>query len=368
MRIAYVITRSDEIGGAHIHVRDLAQWMRRQGHEVCVFVGGQGPFTKLLSSAGIPFHSLKLLKRSISLFFDWRAINELAQSLSNYHPDLVSLHSAKAGFLGRVVCKKLTLPVIFTAHGWSFAEGISQPTRSVYCLLERLSAPMADKIITVCKTDRQYALKHMVGRSEQIVAVNNGMPDILDEYFANPVNTSARIVMVARFEKQKDHSTLIKALCGLKDIKWELNLVGNGPLLEDIRILVEKFGLRDRVKFLGRRNDVQQILSKSDIFVLASFWEGFPRSILEAMRASLPVVASSVAGVPEAVDDGKTGFLVEPGNVNQIREQLRLLIQDPELRKTLGKNARIKYEKFFTFEMMAKKTLNIYESVLLKSR
>ncbi|MCK4825735.1 glycosyltransferase family 4 protein, partial [bacterium] len=75
--------------------------------------------------------------------------------------------------------------------------------------------------------------------------------------------------------------------------------------------------------------------------------------------------ASSVAGVPEAIDDGETGFLVEPGNVEQLQEKLRLLIQDSELRKKLGKNARIKYEKFFTFERMAKKTLGIYESVSL---
>jgi len=171
--------------------------------------------------------------------------------------------------------------------------------------------------------------------------------------------------MVARFEKQKDHSTLIRALEGLKNLKWELGLVGDGPLFEDTRDMVHQFNLEDRVKFLGRRSDVPEILSKADIFVLASFWEGFPRSILEAMRASLPVVASTVAGVPEAVDDGETGFLVKPGSVDQIQDRLQLLIQDSGLRERLGKNARLKYEKYFTFERMARKTLDIYETVLL---
>lgn len=368
MRIAYVITRSDEIGGAHIHVRDLAQWMQHQGHEVCVFVGGLGPFTELLDSENIPFHSLKQLKRSVNLFFDWHAISELSDSLADYRPDLVSLHSAKAGLLGRIACRKQTVAVIFTAHGWSFAEGVSQPARVIYWLLERWCASMADKIITVCKTDRQYALQHMVGRNDQIVAVNNGMPDISDTLLANPVNKIARIVMVARFEKQKDHSTLIKALSGIKDIKWELELVGDGPLLEVTNAMVQQLGLEERVKFLGRRSDVPVILSRADFFVLTSFWEGFPRSILEAMRASLPVVATSVAGVPEAVEDGETGFLVKPGNADQIRERLRLLIQNPELRQRLGKNARIKYEALFTFEKMARNTLDVYKLALLCSK
>jgi len=365
LRIAYVITRSDEIGGAHIHVRDLARWMKAQGHEVCVFVGGHGPFTELLNSSNILFHSLKQLKRPIRLFSDWRAIDELVQSLDDYQPDLVTLHSAKVGLLGRIACKKLAVPVIFTAHGWSFAKEISQPARFIYRLLERWTAPMLDKLVTVCETDRQYALCHILRESEQIVAVYNGIPDIGSVLLAKPVNKIARIVMVARFEKPKDHSTLIMALDGLKDLKWKLVLVGDGPLLDDARSIVKQFDLEDSVEFLGRRNDVAEILSEVDVFVLSSSSEGFPMSILEAMRASLPVVASAVGGVSEAVDDAETGFLVEAGNVDQIRERLRLLIQDAGLRKRLGNNARIKYEESFTFDKMAKKTLDIYESILL---
>jgi glycosyltransferase involved in cell wall biosynthesis len=367
LRIAYVITRADEVGGAHIHLRDLADWMRLKGHEVHIFVGGKGPFSTMIQAMNIPLTSLNHLKRPINILHDCLAINELARLLGDYQPDLVSLHSAKAGLLGRLACKRAQFPVIFTVHGWSFAEGVAQPARSIYRWLERWAACYADRIITVCNTDRCYALQQRIGKPEQIVAINNGMPAIPENLVADPVNSVARIVMVARFEKQKDHATLIKALGGLKDREWELELVGNGPLLEDMRALVAQRELGGRVNFLGRRDDIPEILSVSDIFVLASCWEGFPRSIIEAMRAALPVVASAVAGVPEAVTDAETGYLVESGNVEQIRHRLRLLIEDRALRKRLGSNGRIRYEQLFTFNRMAGRTLDVYASVLSSS-
>ena len=364
LRIAYLITRADEIGGAHIHVRDLACWMRRQGHEVRVFVGGCGAYLELLEAAVLPYRALGRLRRSISIWHDWRAIAELTDALRDYNPDLVSLHSAKAGLLGRIACRKLKLPVIFTAHGWSFAEGVPRLPRYMYLLLERWAAAKADKIITVCEADRQFALLQGVTEADHIVTVNNGMPEIEDTLLADPVHPIPKIVMVARFEKQKDHFTLITALGGLTDIDWRLELVGAGPLQDQVLDLVEQHHIQESVVFLGRREDVAQILAAADVFVLASFWEGFPRSILEAMRAALPVIASSVAGVPEAVVDGDTGYLVVPGDVTQLRDRLRRLLTDKELRKAMGASGCKRFDQYFTFEEMANKTLAIYTGVV----
>jgi len=363
LKIAYVITRSDEIGGAHIHVRDLAKWMIAQGHEVCVFVGGEGPYIDLLKTANVPFQQLKKLKRDISPYTDLIAIRELSKVISVFDPDVVSLHSAKAGLLGRFACRNLAYPVVFTAHGWSFATGISFLSRYLYRFLERIAAPMADIIITVCETDKRFALNNKVADKNTIIAIHNGMPDIDINFRATPTNPTAKIVMVARFEKQKDHITLLKALAELKNYDWELLLVGEGPLITTCQQIVRENGIEDKVQFLGRRNDVPKILSQADIYVLTSFWEGFPRSILEAMRASLPVVATRVAGVPEAVIEGETGYLVETGNQDQLAKKLGILLEEPALRKKLGENARSLYEKEFTFERMASKTLKVYEDL-----
>lgn len=363
MKIAYIITRSDEIGGAHIHVRDLAIWMKGKGHETHVFVGGSGVYCDLLQSHGVSFTSLKNLKRPISPLNDLKAVFELASLLDAYKPDLVSIHSAKAGLIGRLACKKLNLNCIFTAHGWSFADGVRFPMRGIYRALERMLSRLNKKIITVCETDRQLAINKSVCSSEVIKTVHNGMPDINQTLLANPVNSITNLVMIARFESQKDHHSLISALATLKHLSWKLDLIGEGDLQQNILTLVEKEGLSDRVSFLGRRWDIAEILSKSDIFILTTFWEGFPRSIIEAMRAGLPVIATNVAGIPESVSEGETGYLVEPADIPAIAERLSELISNPDLRVTMGQNARDKYVNNFTFESMANKTLSIYVEV-----
>ena len=142
--------------------------------------------------------------------------------------------------------------------------------------------------------------------------------------------------MVARFGAQKDHPTLLRALAGLRDLPWQLDLVGEGPLLSQTRTLAASLGLEDRVHFLGQRMDVDRILANAQVGLLITNWEGFPLSILEAMRANLPVVASGVGGVSESVTDGVTGFVVPQGDVEVLRDRLRRLLSDPALRASLG--------------------------------
>ncbi len=124
--------------------------------------------------------------------------------------------------------------------------------------------------------------------------------------------------MVARFTDFKDHGVLLRAFARVPE-GIRLKLVGDGETLDAARKLAEDLGIRGRVEFKGSRGDVPEILAQSDIFVLASKTETLPISILEAMRAGLPVVASDVGGVSEEVVDGETGILVSPGSVERIK-------------------------------------------------
>jgi glycosyltransferase involved in cell wall biosynthesis len=128
---------------------------------------------------------------------------------------------------------------------------------------------------------------------------------------------------------------------------------------------VSRLGVRDRVEFLGRRTDIPEILSQAHVFALATHWEGFPLSILEAMRAGLPVIASKVGGVPEAVTDGATGFLVESGDTASFREKLDRLVAQPTLRQAMGDAGRQRYLAWFTLEPMLRKTLMVYQMAAL---
>jgi glycosyltransferase involved in cell wall biosynthesis len=140
--------------------------------------------------------------------------------------------------------------------------------------------------------------------------------------------------------------------------------VGDGPLRADMESLAEKQGLSGRVHFLGQRTDVDRLLARAQISLLATNWEGFPLSILEAMRAGLPVVASDVGGVSEAVQDGETGYVVPRADVHRLRNRLEGLLRSADLRGRLGAAGRARYEQHFTLDHMVEETLEVYQSVL----
>lgn len=367
VKVAYVITRSDSVGGAHIHVRDLCRELICIGQQAVVLVGQEGPFTRLLAASNIPYRPIPSLVREIHPPRDIQALQHIVRELRNLKPDIVSTHSSKAGWLGRLAAKLLRVPVIFTAHGWAFTEGVPNGRRRLYVVAERVAAKFADRIITVSDFDRRLALSYRVAPTSKLITIHNGMPDILPKYMSRPAGNPPQIIMVARFEEQKDHKTLLEALALLQDLPWRLELVGDGPLRDKIETLAKNLGIRQRVNFVGAINDVAEHLSRSHIFVLTSRWEGFPRSVLEAMRAGLPVIASDVGGVAEAVADSVTGFLVPRGDVRTLKQRLELLLQQPEKREVLGRNGRKRFEQEFTFDRMFERTLNVYQNVLADS-
>jgi glycosyltransferase involved in cell wall biosynthesis len=199
------------------------------------------------------------------------------------------------------------------------------------------------------------------------VTVHNGMPDVPVALRGDPSRTPVRLLMVARFEPQKDHATLLHALGGLKDYAWNLDLIGDGPRRSQMESLAGILSIADRVRFLGQRMDVEQILAQAQVGLLVSNWEGFPLSILEAMRAGLPVVASSVGGISESVRDEETGYLVPRGNVELLRDRIRRLLAAPALRVRLGASGRTRYEQHFTLDHSVAKTLAVYRDVLGKA-
>lgn len=360
MKIVYIVTRSDSIGGAHVHVRDLAVALRAAGHEIIVASGQMGPFGGMLAEQGIPHYPLRHLVRAPLPWKDVAALLEIRALLRALRPDLVSTHCAKAGWLGRAAARSLRIPVVSTAHGWSFTTGVPAVAARLYRWGESLTAPFADRIITVSDYDRELAIQYRVAAPEKLVTVHNGMPDLAPGLRADPAATPVRFVMVARFEPQKDHVTLLRALAGLRAVPWEVTLIGDGPLRPHAAALAEELGIADRVRFLGARRDVAEQMAGHQVFLLITNWEGFPRSILEAMRAGLPVVASAVGGVCEALVDGKTGLVVPRGDVATLRARLALLLDNPSLRARMGAAGRRRYESRFTLGHMLKQTLAIY--------
>jgi glycosyltransferase involved in cell wall biosynthesis len=364
VNITYVVTRAEPIGGVQIHIRDLAVSLQQRGHAPRVLVGGEGAFVESLRAAGVPVGILPHLTVPISPLGDLLALGEIRSALRRQPPDLVALHSSKAGILGRIAARSLGVPALLTAHGWNFTPGIAPLPAAVYRQIERAVGRITTRIITVSEYDRRLALDAGLTSADRVVAVHNGIPDIPVELRARPDRAPTRLIMIARFEAQKDHPTLLHALAGLRDLAWELDLVGDGPLLGRMESLAADLGLRERVHFLGQRMDVPRLLAGAQLSLLVTNWEGLPLSILEAMRAGLPVIATDVAGIGEAISEGETGYLIPRGDVELLRERLARLLGDARLRLDQGRAARARYERHFTLDQFVDRTLAVYQDVL----
>lgn len=352
------------MGGASVHLLDLAAGAVQAGHQVVIYVGGIGVVNERAKARGLQCQPLKYLVREISPWKDLCCFFELRSVLKKYRPDIVHLHSSKAGIIGRLIAKSLGIPSVFTAHGWSFTEGVNESKRNFYRAVERFMARLVDKVITVSRYDHDLALQSGVGSNDKFIIIHNGMPEISVIVSPRKNKNITRFVMVARFDEPKDQKLLVDSFSSFKRTNWVLELIGDGPFLEDVRSHTHKLGIADKIIFSGACNDVPARLANADVFCLISNWEGFPLTILEAMRGGLPVIASDVGGVSEAVIDSETGYLVPRGDKAAIVSSIQEILTSEEKRQEMGRNGRERFEKNFTFEIMLEKTIGVYQEVL----
>ncbi len=367
-KILFIIT-GGESGGAQTHLFDLCTHLDR-GFVPLVAIGSPGQLGARLSAGGIRVYEVPSLRRNIRLFQDIKAYRQLRDLIQELQPDLICAHSSKAGFLGRMAAKQAGLPSIFTAHGWAFTEGVADLQSFLYRQLEWLAGHWCDRIICVSEYDFHLALKARIITAEKMAVIHNGLtPAPLPANRTTLLEQVTRIIMVARFSAQKDYQLLLQVISQLDpNIPIVVDLVGDGPLRKSCLELAARLNLLDRVNFLGDRADVPELLKRADIFVLTSHWEGFPITILEAMRAGLPVIASDVGGCREAVINGSTGFLVTAGDPGSLKSNLENLIADQELRAKLGRAGFMSFNSHFTIDKMMEKTMNIYKQVLNLNR
>lgn len=321
-----------------------------------------------LQEAKVPCRVVKNLVRPVSPADDAAALRQITVLLKELQPDLVATHSNKAGFLGRLAAAKLGLPAVHTSHGFLFGGRKQTLSGRFYRFLERYAAAKGSLVIAVSQSEYDLALRLRVLEPEKMVVIHNGLPDLHGDLIARPQAEPAQLIMVARLAQPKDPQTLIRALAGIKELPWRLKVAGEGPLQQDSQNLAAELKLQERVEFCGMCSDVAQLLAESALFVLSSEREGFPISILEAMRAGLPVVASRVGGVAEAVVGDQTGLLFEAGDSASLQRCLKKLIADPQLREKMGRAGRQRYLERFTLDQMVEKTVAAYHRAVDQGR
>ena len=361
-RILYLVTRAER-GGAQTHVLDLACSMRPD-FEVSVATGEEGFLTEACRERAIPVYVLPHLQREVRPITDARGFGEIWQLIRKLRPDLLHLHTFKAGFLARLAGRILGIPSVYTIHAWLYGTAaVSRFSSALSGPCERLAARWCERIITVSRAGARIVRGHRIGSPSKLVTIHNGLPDCSEQAQLSPTETPV-ITMVARFIEGKDHDLLLRAFARIPKGP-RLRLVGDGPTRASVENLARELGIREQVDFLGNRDDVASLLATSDVFVLASRSEMLPISILEAMRAGLPVIASDVGGVGEAVTHNENGFLVPSGSVSALAQALIDLTTDYALRLRMGHAGRQRFTRQFLSSSMQERTRCIYRDVLL---
>jgi glycosyltransferase involved in cell wall biosynthesis len=322
-----------EAGGAQTFAASLLHGLRERWDIEVAAHGPEGALVEACRRDGVPFHHVESLVRDPDPRRDLRAVGELRTLARKVRPDVVQINSSKAGVLARVALAGTGIPSVYTAHGWAFS-GRTGKAGTAYTLAERASAPLGDAIVCVSAWDRGLALERRVGRPGALHVIHNGIEAPAVPSDRGPWPERPLLACTARLAPPKDLLTLLEALAG--EPAWRLRVIGDGPDRPAIDERRAALGLQDRVELLGERSDVPEQLREVDAFVLPTLWEGLPYSILEAMAAALPVVASRVGGVPEEVVDGETGFLVERQDPAALAGALRRLHQDGAGARAMG--------------------------------
>ncbi len=364
VRLAFCITDLDA-GGAE---RALVQLVRRldtsrwEPHVFCL--AGWGELASVLQAAGIPCTCLGA-RRSRDAAVVWR----LARALKAFGPRLLQTFLFHANLAGRLAGRLAGVETIVSGIR------VAERRRRGHLWLDRLTNGLVDHNVCVSHGVAEYSIQ--VGRlqPQKITTIANGVDVERFEHvrqadrsiFGIPADAGL-VLSVGRLDPQKGWLFLLDALSQLvargHNLYWLL--VGEGRQADAIERRAAELNIAGRVKLVGRRSDVPELLKAADCFVLPSLWEGMPNVVLEAMAAGLPVVATRVEGSKELVIDGQTGFLATPRSAHDLACGIATLLTHPETARQMGQAGHDLVKSQYSWEKMASQYEALYQSLLEK--
>jgi len=347
-------------GGVTRHVIDLVEGLDPERWAVDLACPpGSEPWLELSERPGVTMHPLRPGKEpGPSDAVDFRRLLGLVG-----RADVVHAHASKAGFMTRLAAtlRGRRSVTVFTPHAWSFW---ARERRSrAWLALERRAAHWCRAIVGVSDAERRAGLEARVGTASQYRVIHNGID--ADAYDRPRRVVPGRIVVVGRLAPQKRPDVAVQALARVRERfpEAELDLAAHGPLEAETARLVGELGLGGHVRLLTQAGDVAGLLSEAACFLLTSDYEGLPYTVLEAMAAGVPVVATRVGGVPEQIVDGETGFLFEPGDPAAAAAAVERILADPEGAVRLGEAGRERVRREFGLERMVGETVALYDAL-----
>ncbi|PIV63341.1 MAG: hypothetical protein COS11_07955 [bacterium (Candidatus Ratteibacteria) CG01_land_8_20_14_3_00_40_19] len=402
IKVIHIITRLDR-GGVTEDTLLTVKGLNRKRYGVKIITGS-------FTGTEIEVTLIPEMKRVINPFLDILTLFKLYCNIKRERPVIVHTHTSKAGFLGRWAAKLAGVPIIIhTPHGHIFYGYFPFLVTKFFILLEKFTGFITDYIITLTERGKEEYVRYRIGPPAKFIPIYSG---IEKRKFAPPptsplssltsyplpwgrgregegrkwgrlnreekkelgIPSEVKIVgTIGRLEPVKGHSYFLKAakliIADLRFQETRFLLAGSGSLRKKLEREAISLGIKENVLFLGWREDIVEILDILDIFVLPSLNEGMARVILEAMLMAKPVVASNVGGIPDIVEDEKTGLLVPPGDFKGLSEAIIKLLKEPEQAREMGRRGKEKAEKEeFTADGMVKKIEKLYERAINEKR
>ncbi|MGB9602257.1 MAG: glycosyltransferase family 4 protein [Verrucomicrobiia bacterium] len=385
MRVVHIITRLIVGGAQENTIATVVGLKRKSDVEVSLIsgptYGPEGSLVHKVDSTPGFYHEVPELIRPIHPIKDLIALRKLVGLLKKLNPDIVHTHSGKAGFLGRLAAKIANTPIIIhTIHGPSFGEFQSAVPNLVYIAAERIAGKFTTAFIAVSEAMIDRYLAAGIGRKERYNLIYSGFK--LEPYISaknDPVLRKSLgiapddivITKIARLFKLKGHEDLFKIAPELvkrfKNVKFLI--VGGGEWKEKYVALSKQLNLNQNVIFtdLVPPEQIPDVIGITDILVHLSRREGLARSLVQALAGSKPVIAYDCDGAREVCIDGKTGFLIKPGDTNRLFEAIAELVSKPSLRESMGKTGQSFVIENFAEEKMIDSIYNLYNQILRRN-
>lgn len=373
-KIFICITKSNW-GGAQKYVFDISrELIKRKDIEVSVFLGGNGELKTRLEEIGVKTFNINT-ERNISIFKDIKTFFELFKLFKKEKPDIIHLNSSKIGFLGALAGRICGIKkIIFTTHGWVFNEDRNFIEKKLFYILQKSTVLLSHKTIAVSDVVR----KQIKVDKKKIVVINNGIQDIdllskdlareslLIKIFSKKPDVIDKISnkitwvgTISELHKNKGLEYIIEAISKLKE-NIILVIIGEGEERKKLEENIVKYGASNKIFILGKIENASSFLRAFDIFTLTSITEALPYVLLEAGKATIPVVASNVGGIPEIIENEKTGLLTKSKNVEDIKDKILDIIKNPKKASVLAMNLNKKIDRDFKTENMIKNTFEVF--------
>ena len=366
------------ISGSGLNTFLTMEGLKKRGYETALACAPGGKLNSLVSSRGMRVIPFKNLVQPLHPLKDSLVVLDLARFLKTHPYHIVHTHNSKAGFVGRLAAKLARVPaVVHTVHGFSFHDQEPPWRQRLFRSMERLAAQWCDQLIFISQPLMAWALREGIGKKEKMTRIYSGIE--LDRF--QPVSEEKKmdlrrkwglgeqdavVGIVSKLWDGKGHVQLLDAFQQIRRTKKEAKLVivGEGYRLRDLRRRVDTLGLDGSVLFAGFQADVAPLVATFDAAVLPSLFEGMGRVLLEAMAMGKPVVASRVGGIPDLVEHGVNGYLVRPGSVEDLKESLLKILNNPSLARKMGQAGRQRIKSEFDALAMVDAIERVYRHLL----